>query len=86
VCQRTKRLSGGPGIDAIIALGGNDNITAGNFGTLNIADNAVEGVSCGAGVDTAYIGANENDVPDNDCETVIIRPYLGYICNNCETN
>lgn len=55
--------SGGSEIDAIIALGGNDSITAGNFGTLNIADNAVDGVSCVAEVDTVYIGPNENDVP-----------------------
>jgi hypothetical protein len=67
--------SGGSEIDAIIALGGNDSITAGNFGTLNIADNAVDGVSCVAEVDTVYIGPNENDVPpDNDGEAVIIRP------------
>jgi hypothetical protein len=63
-------ISGGPGVDAIIVLGSNDNITAGNFGTLNIADNAIDGVSCGAGADTVYNGPNENDVVDNDCETV----------------
>jgi hypothetical protein len=66
--------SGGPEIHAVIALGGNDSITAGNFGTLNTAGNAVDGVSCVAGVDVVYIGPNENDVPDNDCEAVIIRP------------
>jgi hypothetical protein len=26
-------ISGGPGVDAIIALGGNDNITKDNFGS-----------------------------------------------------
>lgn len=35
------------GVDAIIALGGNDNITKDNFGTVNIADNSTDGVSCG---------------------------------------
>jgi hypothetical protein len=66
--------NGGSGIGDIIALRGNDSVTAGNFGTLNIADNAVGGVNCVAEVDTVYIGPNKNDVPDNDCEAVIIRP------------
>ena len=72
--NRADTKSGGPEIDTVIALRGNDSITAGNFGTLNIADNAVDGVSCVAGVDAVYIGPNENDVPDNNCEAVIIRP------------
>lgn len=68
------KISGGPGVDGIIAFGGNDNITVGDFGPLKIADNALDGVSCGTGQDTVYIAPNENDVVDNDCEIVIIRP------------
>jgi hypothetical protein len=67
-------ISGGPRVDAIIALGGNDNITKDNFGTVNIADNSTDNVRCGGRTRHIYIAPNENDAVDNECETVIIRP------------
>jgi hypothetical protein len=52
-------ISGGPGVDAIIALGGNDNITKDNFGTVNIADNSTDNVRCGGRTRHIYIAPKE---------------------------
>ena len=59
-------VMGGGGTDCLAGDSGNDIITGGNGADTK--------VSCGAGADTVYIGPNENDVVDNDCETVIMRP------------
>lgn len=35
--------------DLVVGLGGNDNISSGNFGRLNIADGVPDAITCGAG-------------------------------------
>ncbi len=73
-------LYGGPGNDTVVGRTGNDHISGdlgsdrlfGNFHTdrISAGDGQKDFVSCGPGVDTAYV--DKIDIVSDDCENVFV--------------
>jgi Ca2+-binding RTX toxin-like protein len=78
------KLNGNDGNDVILGGTGADKIDSGNgddllesnivIGSTSVADGSNDTITCGSGIDTAFINPSDGDTASSDCETIISSP------------